>query len=33
MHRAAGVYEYENTLKAVRKAVEMEMEKIEIDVD
>ena len=32
VHRAAGIYEYENTLKAVTKAIEMGMDKIEIDV-
>ena len=32
VHRAAGIYEYENTLKAVRKAIEMGMERVETDV-
>ena len=32
MHRAAGIYEYENTLKAVRKAIEMGMTRVETDV-
>ena len=33
VHRAAGIYEYENTLKAVKKAIEMGTERIEIDVN
>ena len=32
VHRAAGIYEYENTLKAVRKAIEMGMTRVETDV-
>ncbi len=31
-HRGAGIYEYENTLKAVRKAIDLGSSHIEIDV-